>query len=549
MIENTLSKLGMGIALAWIMLPLFARPAAQSRRAHPATYHSALLWALGLGTALFAAPFLHGIVNAAFERWFALPPALSFAPDGVVSTWMAPLVGPSREAWPENPLRRALSALACLWLAGLALDAARLLHALLLLRALCRRAEPVTAAVRRLAEEIAAEHGISMPRLLLSSEVALPFTCGIVRAVVVLPANAPDSPGQELEFMLRHELLHVARRDASVTLGVRVAGAAFTRHPTARRLASEIAFAREASVDAEVAPAAPLHYARFLLAAAERTRSVGPAWLVAVSMADTALARRIDMLVDPIQRSPRSRRTFFSLGAAGLAAAALIGLAPASWGGKSVAVAADAAPAQSSGGHLPREVIQKVVRSHFGAFRACYDKVARPRPETTMDLHFVIGRDGRVRTGHIDSQQVPELGECSTPTMLSLIFPQPKGGEVSVVYPVVLSPEEGETASGSPPPDDTKTGRLPPDVIRSVMRSHVGEFRSCYETLPHPRPALRLKLHFTIGTTGSVDEGHVDSEANPELGRCTEQIMRGIVFPAPEGGVVTVSYPIEFAPN
>lgn len=252
------------------------------------------------------------------------------------------------------------------------------------------------------------------------------------------------------------------------------------------------------------------------------------------------------MLVNHSPSSQSSRRPFLSLAFAGAAIGTLVCLAPASFG-SAEAANADAAATANGDGHLPREVIQRVVRSHFGAFRACYEQLPRPRPATTMQMHFVIGVDGRVRTGHIDSQQVPELGRCSTPAMLSLVFPAPKGGEVSVVYPIALFPDEGETAPAQSA--DGQTGRLPAETIRSVMQSHFDDFRACYQELAEPRPSLRIQMHFTIGRHGNVADGHVDAEASPELGACANEVLTKITFPAPQGGIVTVSYPIEFAPN
>jgi hypothetical protein len=60
---------------------------------------------------------------------------------------------------------------------------------------------------------------------------------------------------------------------------------------------------------------------------------------------------------------------------------------------------------------------------------------------------------------------------------------------------------------------------------------------------------VRVAVHFTIASTGRVREGHVDAEQNPALGRCVEQVMWRFIFPAPEGGVVTVVYPVLFAPG
>lgn len=537
MMESTLSKLGLGVALGWLALPLLARLAQQGRRAVPAVYHRALVWSLALGIAVLSAPFLHGAVSAALWRWFATRRTLSFDPEGLVSELVVPVIGPSDAAWPESPLNHALVVLGGLWCVGFVFGALRLLRSFVALHALCERATQATQAIVRRGEQIALEQRIRAPHFAISTEVTLPFTCGIFRPVVILPPGTLEAGEEELDFLLRHELTHVLRRDTAIAFFVSVASAAFSLHPTLRWLAAEIAFAREASVDAQVAAPARLQYARFLVASAERSRSLGAAWLCIVSMADTALSRRIDMLVNPIPSSQRSRRTFFSLGVAGAAISALVCLAPASFG--------SAAP--SGSGELPREVIQQVVRSHFGAFRACYAQLPKPRPATTMQLHFVIGVDGRVRTGHIDSLQVPELGPCSTPAMLSLVFPAPKGGEVSVVYPIVLSPDEGEEAGAQSA--GGHNGRLPPETIRRVVQSHFDDFGACYQKLAEPRPSLRIQMHFTIGTDGKVADGHVDAEARPELGACANEVLSSLTFPAPEGGIVTVSFPIEFAPN
>lgn len=568
MMDGFLSNLGLGILLAWLALPLFARLAAQSRQASPASYHRALLLALVLGSTLFAAPWLHESASAFAGHWFASPRELSLDPLSVVSGWVVPLIGPSRIAWPSSPLSRALSALALVWLLAVTLGMARLFLAHWSLLRLCRKARPAPEEARQRAGEIAAELGVSVPRLLVSDAVPLPFTAGIVVPVVVLTAEEVDASPAQLDFVLRHELSHVARGDARIAWAVSLARVAFPLHPTARRLAAEIAFAREASVDARAGAASPLEYARFLLASAERMRAGGGAWLVAVSMADTALSRRIDMLVAPVSQKSRSLRTFISLGASGLAVATLLSVTPASWG---VAAAADTPfkPQLISEGSLPKDAIRKVVREQYPAFRDCYERLPEPRPATHITLHFVIGPDGSVTSGDIAAAEQPALGKCAEPIMRSLHFPAPAAGEVKVTYPIVFGPDAAEQKAAVPEPaedrsrpgsdvsapapasaeadGDVKYKRLSDEVIRGVVKDSYPEFRSCYEQLPGPRPHLFMKLNFTIGISGRVTEGHVDAEANPPLGKCFEQVMFRLVFPKPNGGIVTVGYPIEVA--
>jgi hypothetical protein len=55
-------------------------------------------------------------------------------------------------------------------------------------------------------------------------------------------------------------------------------------------------------------------------------------------------------------------------------------------------------------------------------------------------------------------------------------------------------------------------------------------------------------MHFTIGLDGKVIDGQVESKDRPELAPCIEKVMRAMVFPPPNGGIVTVGYPLMFAP-
>lgn len=51
------------------------------------------------------------------------------------------------------------------------------------------------------------------PLLVLSDEVSIPFTLGLVQPVVVLPALAKSWPADKLEMVIGHELAHIERRD------------------------------------------------------------------------------------------------------------------------------------------------------------------------------------------------------------------------------------------------------------------------------------------------------------------------------------------------
>ena len=92
----------------------------------------------------------------------------------------------------------------------------RLLRSFAALQALCQRAAQAPAAIVRQGEQIALAQRVRAPRISISTEVTLPFTCGVLRPVVILPASALQAESAELDFMLRHEITHVVRRDAAL---------------------------------------------------------------------------------------------------------------------------------------------------------------------------------------------------------------------------------------------------------------------------------------------------------------------------------------------
>jgi hypothetical protein len=99
----------------------------------------------------------------------------------------------------------------------------------------------------------------------------------------------------------------------------------------------------------------------------------------------------------------------------------------------------------------------------------------------------------------------------------------------------------------------SSAGRLAPDRIQAVVRRNYGRFRMCYELGLHGCPNLegRITIRFVIGRDGRVT--HVanggSDVSDPEVVACVLSAVRGIVFPKPQGGPVTVVYPIMFSPG
>jgi hypothetical protein len=95
-------------------------------------------------------------------------------------------------------------------------------------------------------------------------------------------------------------------------------------------------------------------------------------------------------------------------------------------------------------GQLPAEVIQRIVRQNYGRFRLCYEGGLRNNPalQGRVEVRFVIGRDGAVSSVSNGNSDLPDARavECVVKAYYGLSFPQPEGGIVTVVYPIMFSP-------------------------------------------------------------------------------------------------------------
>lgn len=97
------------------------------------------------------------------------------------------------------------------------------------------------------------------------------------------------------------------------------------------------------------------------------------------------------------------------------------------------------------------------------------------------------------------------------------------------------------------------SGRLPPEVIQRIVRQNFGRFRLCFENGLRNNPNLqgRVSVRFVIGHDGAVSQVQNGGSDMPDSGvvSCTVRAFYGLSFPQPEGGIVTVTYPIMFAPG
>ena len=96
-------------------------------------------------------------------------------------------------------------------------------------------------------------------------------------------------------------------------------------------------------------------------------------------------------------------------------------------------------------------------------------------------------------------------------------------------------------------------GRILPETIQAIVRGNFDEMRRCYENGLRPSPNLqgRLTIKFVIDVEGKVTSA-VDAGSDlpdREVIQCVADEFKRLRFPKPEGGSVTVVYPIIFSPG
>jgi beta-lactamase regulating signal transducer with metallopeptidase domain len=181
-----------------------------------------------------SAPTLSGS-NGAAETRFVIPPqvgsgATATAPSSKVATWVGSHAG---------------EALLLLWLAIAATLAAWLAYGAWSVHRIVRRAAPLNAPDwQRPLYEIADRLDLAAaPRLVRSTDVRMPFACGLIHCTIVLPAECDDWSADRRTAVLIHELGHVRRYDLVGHTLSRLACAVYWFHPmvwsAARRLRAE----------------------------------------------------------------------------------------------------------------------------------------------------------------------------------------------------------------------------------------------------------------------------------------------------------------------
>jgi beta-lactamase regulating signal transducer with metallopeptidase domain len=417
-----LANLGAGALVSWLALPLFAQLTRLRFVNDPASSHRALLWALVLASSLVLVPWLRDFIP--WDDPLAHPAVAVAADTGSLS---APAVAAPQPTLPPVWGFYVLGTVGAAWSLAAALSCALACVSFIQLRLLVARSR---GAPREVQETIAAG-GVArgarwMVRGMLSDEASVPFAAIPWSPVVVLPSSFVRAFDRAaLQLVVEHELAHLERGDLWTSAVVRALCILFPGHPTAKRLAEDIAFAREAAVDARVAARDPHRYATLLVEVASHARF--DQLPRPVSMDETALTRRIAMITD----APAQRK----LSLTPLVATAAVILVGGLFAPKVLAMPASPTPGGRAGaafivGPVPAESGPESKPPHYEDIRACYDEAAKTDPGLVVDTQVTLVIDvsnGRVVSASAPTPSSPAFQKCVEREALGWTFPLPPG--------------------------------------------------------------------------------------------------------------------------
>jgi hypothetical protein len=156
-----------------------------------------------------------------------------------------------------------------------------------------------------------------------------------------------------------------------------------------------------------------------------------------------------------------------------------------------------------------------------------------------------------------ESRRREELATLARSPLLDEAHRQRVAQEIAKLEPAEDAGDAGPGGRRPPPAVRqgavTVNGRLPPEVIQRIVRQNNGRFRLCYENglRSDPKLAGRVTVRFVIGRKGEVASAEDGGSDLPDKATvsCVVRAFSALTFPEPEGGIVTVTYPVVFQPG
>lgn len=259
-----------------------------------------------------SAAFRHALVLSVFFLLALFPFCAAFFPEIHIPLWRAahsqtatvtvqeisstPIAG-SRSHETNWPL--------LIWLGGVVLASAPMFAGALSAARMARRATPLAISP--------APMPASNAEILVSGELLIPLTCGILRPRILLPIAANEWPLARVNAVLSHELAHVRRRDVAAQMIAHTIAALWWFQPLVWMLRRKLREESELACDAEALRSGlrPSSYAAELLAIAKTTGHDYNVSSFGISMARSSdVENRVRAILNPPAALRRPQRTY-----------------------------------------------------------------------------------------------------------------------------------------------------------------------------------------------------------------------------------------------
>ena len=188
-------------------------------------------------------------------------------------------------------------------------------------------------------------------------------------------------------------------------------------------------------------------------------------------------------------------------------------------------------------GELDSAGCQKLLSEHNGEIKKCYEEVSERLFYLggRMELKLRIGASGQPSSVAMITSSVGsyEVEHCVAGVLHKLRFPQPKGGDGELTYPVEFA---ARTSVGAWSPDKVQT-----ELQRAKLTSCTGR---------KPRPGERLATVQTMRATLYVGPGgkvtsvgfSAEEPIDDKVASCLQNKVRALQLDDPLGKMVKVSY-------
>jgi beta-lactamase regulating signal transducer with metallopeptidase domain len=302
-------------------------------------------------------------------------PEAAFTPTSIVVA--TPVVhGPLPVSTPHTslPSLAVQFALPALWVLGVVFCLSRLTRSLWKLHKIKSAAVPVSAIELGCTSDVATASRSGQTFIALSPQVRSPGLAGLFHPVILMPADiASWTTAEERTAMLRHESVHIERRDHLAGLLVSIVRALLFFHPMVHLACNRISLERELACDEKVLLAAEAKvYAESILKAVERSILPDAVHQAPLFASKKTLERRLEAILNGNRGGQSLKQWRFLLAPAVLIAGVMWLVMPPANGLRSVAAdgSASASKHPTPDNQLEATADPRLVRSENSAFGA-----------------------------------------------------------------------------------------------------------------------------------------------------------------------------------